>query len=143
MKTQIQTHRVFAVFVMTILAFSFVTPAVLADDGSAHEVEIVDAGVTPDSALHGLDKALERISLALAFGKVKKAEIKLRIAEERLAEVDAMIRENKFDEATEAQEDHDEAVADAEELIDEVESDGDEETAEDAFGDVVRNGRGR
>lgn len=32
-----------------------------------------EAGVTPDSFLYGLDKALDNIGMALTFNKVKKS----------------------------------------------------------------------
>ena len=51
----------------------------------------VSAGTTPDSFLYSFDKAIERVGLALAAGKLKKAEKKLEIANERIAEMEKMI----------------------------------------------------
>ena len=57
--------------------------------------ETVDAGVTPDSMLYGLDKAMERLRLAATFGNSKNAEVHLQHAEERMAELQEMIEEKK------------------------------------------------
>ena len=58
-----------------------------------------EAGITPDSHLYGIDKALERISLALTINKEKKAERRLKHAEERLLEVEQMLAEGKTEAA--------------------------------------------
>ncbi len=59
-------------------------------------VENVSAGITPDRPiLWGLERALERIQLALTFNKVKKAELRLKLAEERLAEMKLMAKKKK------------------------------------------------
>jgi len=58
--------------------------------------ENVSAGITPDRPiLWGLERALERIQLALTFNKVKKAELRLKLAEERLAEMKLMAKKKK------------------------------------------------
>ena len=62
-----------------------------------------EAGITPDSPLYGLERAMERISLALTFGKSAKAKKGLAHARERLMEVQAMIAAKKLDKAAKAQ----------------------------------------
>ena len=59
--------------------------------------ESVDAGITPDSFLWGLERVVEKIQLAFTFDIAKKAELRLKIANERLAEVEVMIEENKLE----------------------------------------------
>jgi len=59
------------------------------------EEELSDPGITPDSWLYGIDRAFERISLALTFDRVAKAEKHLQIASERIAELRAMIDKGK------------------------------------------------
>jgi hypothetical protein len=49
-----------------------------------------EAGITPDSALYSLDKLIEKIQLALISDAVKEAEALAKIAQERLAESNAM-----------------------------------------------------
>ena len=54
------------------------------------------AGITPDRpVLYGLELAAEKIKLVLTFGKVKKIEVRLGQAEERLAELQLMADANK------------------------------------------------
>jgi len=120
--------RLFSIFIMFVLAVSIVSPLGLAQVHEVEvDVEIEEAGIGPDSLFYGIDRALERISLALSFDKEKKAARGLRHAEERLSEVQAMIEEGKFEDAERAQEDHDALLEEVEalavELEDEVEGD--------------------
>lgn len=65
-----------------------------------------DAGVTPDSFLWGLDKALDNLNLFLTFDKGEKAKQGLEIARERLLEVREMVEENKLEAAEKAKDEH-------------------------------------
>ncbi len=87
--------KLFTILVIVMLMVPFVVAQ-----------EEVDPGVTPDSLFYGLDKAMDRISLALTFNKAAKAEKGLKIAEERLMEAKQMFEENKGDKAEKAQEQH-------------------------------------
>jgi len=140
MKNTMKTTIVFAV--MALIALSFAVPAVVAEDAviadAAENVTLVEPGISPDSALYGLDKAIERISMALTFDKAKRAEKALANAEERLAEVKAMVDANKLDKAEVAQKGHEEDVAEAEKDVEEIESDGDAEKAKKALEDVSK-----
>ncbi|ERJ11482.1 DUF5667 domain-containing protein [Haloplasma contractile] len=51
------------------------------------DIDLKDGGITPDSALYGLDKLFEEISLKLTFDEEKQAQKLLEIAEERLGEL--------------------------------------------------------
>jgi hypothetical protein len=62
---------------------------------AAQEEDPSREGITPDSPFYGLDKAFERITLILTFSPASKAEKKLKIASERLAELRAMIGNGK------------------------------------------------
>jgi hypothetical protein len=62
---------------------------------TAQEEDLPNAGITPDSRLYGLDKAIERIALALTFNEGEKAEKRLQIASERLAELKEMTIKGK------------------------------------------------
>ncbi len=146
----INTMKILAVFMTAILAAGFAAPLVLAQEGgelevsevsadaeAETEVELPEAGVSPDSVFHGLDRAIERISLALTLNKVKKAEKALAHAEERLAEVKAMIEAKKLEAAEEAQKQHGELVEEAGDIANEIESDGDEESTGKALNDTL------
>lgn len=88
--------------------------------------ETVEAGTAPDSPiLWGLDRALERIDLALTFNKAKKIEKRLVHARERLLEVQAMVKIGKLKHAAKAAEVHAEEISEAEtDLGEAIESDG-------------------
>ncbi len=88
--------------VLFIFLLSSIVNANHVDDHAVTE----NPGITPDSLIWGLDKALDNIALLLTFDKGKKAEKGLEIARERLLEVKAMVEENKLKYAEKAQEEH-------------------------------------
>lgn len=84
-----------------------------------------EAGTTPGSFTWGIDRALERISMKLTFGKSAKAKKGLAHAQERLMEVQAMIAQKRLGEAAEAQEAYDELMGEVQENV-EAMGNGDE-----------------
>ena len=72
-----------------------------------------DAGLTPDSALYGIDLALEKLSLALAKDNFARAKIAMQQAKEHLAEARLMAKKEKLEARDKALKAHDERVADA------------------------------
>jgi len=90
---------------------------------TAEAEENVDAGVTPDSFLWGVDVALDRLALALARNPESRAERGLLIAQERLQEIKAMAEEGKFDAAEKARDEHGRALGKVEEAVEDVEDD--------------------
>ena len=68
--------------------------------------EDTDKGVTPDSALYGLDRAAERISLLLTFNKASKAKKGLEHAQERVLEAKKLVKLNKFEHLERLKEEH-------------------------------------
>jgi len=60
------------------------------------QTEETKSGITPDSIFWGLDKSIEKIQLLLTFNLVKKTELRLRLADERLAEIEIMIKKRKI-----------------------------------------------
>jgi len=127
--------KILTILVTVLLAFAMMVPLVAAED-VVEDLEVVEPGVAPDSPLYGLDRAMERLRLAVTAGKAAKAKLKLKYAEERLAEAEQMIDEDKVEEADEAQEAHDEELEEVEELVEELETDGEEEVAEEALEEV-------
>ncbi|MFC1768872.1 DUF5667 domain-containing protein [Nanoarchaeota archaeon] len=135
------------VILVTLLMICSMVPFISAQDendspvvedptGEEPEVEIPEeieeeAGVTPDSVFWGLERAIERIDLALTFNKAEKAKKGLAHAKERLMEVQVMIAEKKLTQAQKAQEEHDEDIEEAQENIAEIEEEGDEDELED------------
>ena len=90
-----------------------------------------DPGVTPDSFLWGLDRAIERISLLLTFDKSAKAKKGLAHARERLLEVKAMIEQKKLDAAEKAKEEHGRALGRVKDKIKEIKDEDPEDEIED------------
>ena len=94
------------------------------EDTNLSEEEVIedleDPGITPDNPLYGLDRAMERLDLALTFNRAEKAKKGLIHARERLAEVKSMIEAKKLAEAEVAQEAHDEEIAEVEAEIGEL-----------------------
>ncbi|MDZ7262299.1 MAG: DUF5667 domain-containing protein [candidate division KSB1 bacterium] len=66
------------------------------------ETTLPDPGITPDSPFYFMDRWGKQISLAFTFNAQHKVEKALRYADERMAEIDAMMARNKIREATQA-----------------------------------------
>ena len=127
--------KTITILMLAVMAFALVVPMISAQETKT-ELEVVEPGIGPDSGLYGLDRAMERLRLAFTMRKAEKAKLKLKYAEERLAEVEDMIVKNLTEEAEEAQEFHDEELNETEELVEEIETDSDEEVAEEALAEV-------
>jgi len=125
-----------AILMAMLLVFSVMPMVVAQDEVSDSTDAIVDAGVTPDSAFYGLERAMERLRLAFMTNKANKALYKVRLAEERMAEADVMLEEDNLEAAQEAQELHDEILEEAQQEAEEIESNDGEEVAEEALTDV-------
>ena len=93
-------RMLFMVPVMAILALMLPLGGV----AYAQEAELMlpDPGTTPDSPFYIMDKWGKQISMMFTFNAGQKAEKALRYADERIAEMDAMLAKNKVKEATQA-----------------------------------------
>jgi len=122
---------------MAILALSCMMPLILAEEVTAIATTgdglIKEAGVSPDSALYGLDRAMESIQLALTFNNAKKSQLALGNAEERLAEIKAMIQAGKQDKAEVAGEHHKKSMDQVRTFMGKIDSNGNEKTAKYAY----------
>jgi hypothetical protein len=72
----------------------------------AEEEEVVDAGITPDSGLYFLDTFMDNMRLAFAAKGESKIKMQLDIAEERLAEVNAMALKGDVNAMMKAEKNH-------------------------------------
>lgn len=81
---------------------------------------IEDRGITSDSFLWGLDRALEKLSLLLTFDKTEKAKKGLDIGRERLLEFEEMTKENKLGAAEKARIAHGEILIKVRQYIKEI-----------------------
>ena len=79
-----------------------------------------DPGVTPDSPFYGLDRAIERIQLALTQNRAERAKMGLQFAYERLREIRAMEKVNRTELADKVDEDYDEQMEQVNEEIEEL-----------------------
>jgi hypothetical protein len=93
-------RRLFVVPIIAALALTFCFGGV----AYAQEAEatLPDPGTTPDSPFYFMDKWGKSLSLAFTFSAQNKVEKALRYADERMAEIDAMMARNKIKEATRA-----------------------------------------
>ena len=66
------------------------------------EMTLPDPGITPDSPFYFMDKWGKQISLMFTFNAENKTQKALHYADERMAEIDAMMAQNKIKEATQA-----------------------------------------
>ncbi len=127
--------------VLLVMPFAVAQPAVVEADMGAGEVEIDelegDPGITPDSFWYGLDRALERINLALTFNKVRKAEKGLEIAKERLLEAKKMAEEGNVKAMERAQVEHDKVIEGVKARIGELQEDKTENRTKESIREVV------
>lgn len=86
---------------LVLLVFSFASFPINAQSNDNVEIH---AGITPDNLiLWGLDIFIERIQLLLTFNQTKKLELRLEIANERLAEMEVMFAKNNTEAAEKAE----------------------------------------
>ena len=78
---------------------------ILAAPASAQD-ELPDPGISPDNFFYPTDVFLDNLGVALSFGDEAKINKQFEVAEERLAEAQAMIQANKTEKAEEALENH-------------------------------------
>lgn len=91
--------KLFIVPLICILALTFCFGGAAYAQG---EEGLPDPGITPDSPFYFADKWAKQFALMFTFKAENKVQKALQYAEERLAEVDAMLARNRFREATEA-----------------------------------------
>jgi len=86
----------------------------IASGVSAQEEEAAaDPGLTPDSPVYFLDDFWKSVRLTFAFNAERKADLRLRFAEEKLAEAEKMAQENKEEHVERALQRYEEQVEDA------------------------------
>ena len=78
------------------------------------------AGITPDSLLYVIDKAVDQLRLVLATSEEKEAEVNADIALERLGESEVMVEEGKIELALKALAEYNEKITEAANKLQEV-----------------------
>lgn len=79
-----------------------------------------EAGITPDSLLYTIDKAVDELRLFLANTEEKEAAVIADIAEERLGESEVMTEEGKIELAQKALEEYNQKITEAAAKLQEV-----------------------
>jgi hypothetical protein len=106
-----------------LLVLGFVV-LVLAGFCLAQQEDIPSAGITPGNLFYGLDRAAESIQLAFTRNELKRAELHLKFAGERLAEMNKLVEKNKTKHIEKLLSDQEEELADAEAEIEKAVSKG-------------------
>ncbi|WP_456474384.1 DUF5667 domain-containing protein [Candidatus Pyrohabitans sp.] len=103
---------------MLVMTFMFLLPAsALAQENISEE----EAGIAPDSFLYLFDRLFEKLELALAVSEEAKVKVRLKHAEERLAEIKLMQKKNKTEVIVKLSEEYKEDIEEAEREIEEAE----------------------
>jgi len=102
--------------------------SVFADTTTPTTTEVIittqEPGITPDSLLYSLDKLMEKIQLALISDAVNEAETLAKIAQERLAESNAMAEKSEVELTQKALEEYKTNLTQAVTLIETAMADG-------------------
>ncbi|NTV22867.1 MAG: hypothetical protein HGA85_00640 [Nanoarchaeota archaeon] len=114
--------------IVLLLVFS-----ALAQEDVIETEDTVDPGTTPDSLMWGVDVAMDKISLALTFDNAKRAEKALQVAEERLAEVRAMIKAKKLEHSLKAEQEHEKLLIEVETEVENEKKDKGSDQLEDTI----------
>jgi hypothetical protein len=88
--TQMIIRKHIAKLVTAIFLLTFLNTAAFAATGDE-----INAGITPDSILYPVDKAIENVQVALTTDPVEKAQTLTEISSERLDEAQVMASEGK------------------------------------------------
>lgn len=93
----------------------------------ANDITLKDqAGITPDSILYPVDKAIDELSIALSFSDETKAEKIADVANERLGESEVMVEKGKQDLAEKTLKDYNQKMNEATQIAEKIiESAGD------------------
>ena len=105
---------------------------VYAQELDADQIE-EQGGLTPDSALYRLDRAAEKLSLLLTFGKTAKAKKGLDHAMERVLEAKTLIKKGKVEKLEELKEEHRKSVEKVKENLEKIKERDSEKALEDVL----------
>lgn len=83
----------FRILLTSIIVAASVGTTAFADTNG--DINQKNAGITPDSILYAIDVAFDNLKIALTSGSLKKAQVELKVADERLSESIVMIMKNK------------------------------------------------
>lgn len=90
-----------------LVGFLVLAAPVMAAIETVETLPIEEPGITPDSPLYTVDKTMEKIQLRLTTNEAKRAELRFKFAEERLAEAEEMNKKEKPEFVEELMEEYD------------------------------------
>ncbi|NOZ59371.1 MAG: hypothetical protein GXO66_07355 [Euryarchaeota archaeon] len=114
-------ERLVAWFVVLTLV---TVPGALAQSNTTGDVPEEEAGIAPDSLLYFFDRLLEKLELALAMSEEEKIKVRLKHAEERLAEIKVMQKKKKPELIVELSAEYRKEIEEVEREIEEAEKQG-------------------
>ena len=116
-------NKIIPVFLISLVCISMFSLIGVAQTTTS-DVPVVEPevapGLTPDSIFYFLDKWLDNQKILRATSSVEKARLRIEIAEERVAEMRAMLLLGKTAEAKEAQEDEEAHIEELETDLDDI-----------------------
>ena len=134
-----------AILVATVLVLGGISTRTYAAEVTTETTQTADsvvsykdeAGITPDSLLYTIDKAVDDLRIVLASSTEKEATVITEIAEERLGESEVMAEEGKAELAEEALKEYSDKITEAIAMLQEVVSNIEAATAETAEEDAT------
>jgi len=116
------------VMLWMVLMFLMPTSALaqenITNDTTNDTVSEEKAGIAPDSFLYFFDRLFEKLELALALSEEAKVKVRLKHAEERLAEIKLMQKKNKSKVIVKLSDEYKKEIEEVEKEIEEAEKKG-------------------
>jgi hypothetical protein len=110
--------------ILCALVMIFIVPtSVFAADTEKTET-LPELGITPDSPFYFMDKWGKQIAMVFTFNAENKARKALQYADERMAEIEAMMNQSKVKEATEASNEYQYCIQSAVQQMEQAKSKG-------------------
>lgn len=95
------------------------TSSVFAQQPSSLPTDSIGAlNQTPDSPFWGLQTAIENINVALTANQTQKAELEVKLAQQKLSQIQLMLQKGDTTDAQKAQVEHDNEINDVESIAD-------------------------
>src|SRR3989344_4550144 len=98
--------KILAVLVAAMFLLGIGADGISSHTDVALDAELPESAVNPDSALYGLDLAVENLQLSLAGNEEAKDKLRLKFTKERLSEIRKMVAKERFDAAERARDEH-------------------------------------
>lgn len=112
------------VLLSLLLVAMIPTSSVFAQQVSSLPTDSIGAlNQTPDSPLWGLQTAIENINIAITANQTQKAELEVKLAQQKLSQIQLMLQKGDTTDAQKAQTEHDNEINDVESIATSQDSD--------------------